>query len=299
MLSCAILLESKSAHSYQLAHAAQCGSGNLATALLLCASVATALVCGVPLALLLAPTVGLQDVQAVVPSLLHQQLVQRWIAGGWPCGGVATLSIFAVTALPTHPAPAPEATASTDSKTCSTDGGGPLSSKQQPGASGIGDASSNTQDSVMLPPPQQEPKQPQQQQQQNELHARGAVWAELHASGLNKQQLKAAANIAAAGQSASLAGPMGSTITSSSAATAAAGAAGSKAGSTHMGAGASVQATPLQPQQEQQQQQPVCRSFVRRDVAERLLRHGLARLTDAEDVEWLGLRHSRARTYAR
>jgi hypothetical protein len=36
-----------------------------------------------------------------------------------------------------------------------------------------------------------------------------------------------------------------------------------------------------------------------RDTAELLLRHGLARLSDAEDVEWLGMRQSRWTAYCR
>jgi hypothetical protein len=96
------------------------------------------------------------------------------------------------------------------------------------------------------------------------------VWCELHMAGLSQRDLRAAArSLAAAGGESCDASPAAPT----------AAAAGAEQPQTRL-----VQASPFSR---------------RRDLAEQLLRHGLARLAEPEDFAWLGVRPSRIRAYTR
>lgn len=257
---------------------------------------------------------GLQAPDPAVLPLLEHCLVDSWSrgrGGGQQCPRITQLRVFAVTTAAQQPMPAAFQQPSvppTAGDVAGADLGAP-----HPAAA---------VDSSFCPEPSSSgnnsrfgSKSQQQQQQQwrsgpgSQDEVQQQVWAELWVKGLSSRPLAAtAAAVASKGQTYSTQQQHSSSAVTSSST-------GSGLGAIHhVPTGNTEQlqgdahhqpvagAAPVEGTPGYLQQHSTSGSWLpqrQRDTAELLLRHGLARLSDAEDVEWLGMRQSRWTAYCR
>lgn len=265
--------------------------------------------------LLGAACAGTQDVHAAVGTLLQQHLADTWRSGsGWP--KVQNFRVFAVTAATAgRPTDAGQAAAKPAAAVAA--GGGPNSDVSQydanrQGAFGTTGAGAGSTDSSSSSTGNDGSNSSGEQQvttcskgstnssQQPQEAPVQEVWAELWVKGLPAAACKAAAQQVASHQVSSSTPP--GLDDSSPLQRASAGGVetdpGPQSASTRASAAAATAGSGVRVPLQQQ----AASSWLpqrQKDVAELLLRHGLAHLADPEDCDWLGIRQARWKAYQR
>jgi hypothetical protein len=252
---------------------------------------------------------GVADVQASVDPLLKQHLADSWCLGGvWP--KPLQLRLFAVTAMAACPpadagqaaaAPVVAAAAWTSSDTSQFNANGQGTTGANGTCTGTACSSSSSSNANYSSGTQPEimhsiEGNDSNQQPQQELVQ---VWAELWVKGLPPAACKAAAQHIARHLSSSTQAGLDD---SASPQCSSAGRVETDPSPYAANAKASAAAAIAGRRADASLQQHTAGSWLpqrRRDVAELLLRHGLAHLAEPEDCEWLGIRQARWQAYQR